>query len=236
MPTTAKKTAKKSAKKAARKTAKKATRNSAPKKATTKSTRKKVKKAATRKVSASKADNKRTPAPSAAGRQTAARNEDASVHCTVASTGEWSMVLPTSTIAEITDYVQPAPLENAPEWLLGQVEWEDWQVPVISYGALIDGAKPDTATPTSRIMVVKSLSSTSRVPFIGVLVSRIPKLTKVSQSDMEVTGDDGAAQGVHCKLKLGEQAAVIPDLERLSQLVGHAAYGTVDKQGTVAQA
>lgn len=228
MPTTAKKTARKSAKKTPRKTA--------SKKATAKSTRKKVKKAATRKVSANKADNKRTPAPRAASKPTATPEEGASVHCTVASSGDWSMVLPTSTIAEITDYVQPAPLENAPEWLLGQVEWEDWQVPVISYGALIDGAEPDSATPTSRIMVVKSLSSTSRVPFIGVLVSRIPKLTKVSQSDMEVTGNDGAAQGVHCKLKLGAQQAVIPDLERLSQLVGHAAYGTVDKHGTVAQA
>lgn len=220
MPATRKKTAKKKAKK----------------KAAAKGTPKTVKKAVTRKASPKKADQKRTPAARTSGKKPASPSENATVHCTVASTGNWSMVLPTSTIAEITDYAPPAPFENAPQWLLGQVEWEDWQVPVISYGALIDDEEPDTATAQSRIMVVKSLSGTARVPYIGVLVSRIPKLTNVSQADMKVTGNEGADQGVHCKLTLSSQPAVIPDLERLSQLVGHAAYGTVDKEGTVAQA
>ena len=135
------------------------------------------------------------------------------------------MVLPTSAIAEITDYAPPAPLESTPDWLLGQIEWEDWQVPVISFGALIDSETPETATAQSRIMVVKSLSGTARLPFVGVMVSEIPKLTTVSPDDMQVTGDAGKSLGVHCKVKLGSTQAVIPDLERLSQLVAHAAYG-----------
>lgn len=136
------------------------------------------------------------------------------------------MVLPTSAIAEITDYAPPAPLENTPSWLLGQLEWQDWQVPVISYGALIDGDPPESATAHSRIMVVKSLSSTARVPFIGVMVREIPRLASISESEMEVAGDDGKSLGVHCKVRFSGQDAVIPDLDRLSQLVGHAAYGT----------
>lgn len=186
----------------------------------------KVRRTAARRKTTRKTEGRRTPAAQKAPKP--ARNPEnvgPTVHCTLALTGRWSMVLPTSVIAEITDYAPPVPLENTPEWLLGQVEWEDWQVPVISFAALIDGDTPESATAHSRIMVVKSLSSTGRVPFIGIMVREIPKLVSISESEMEVTGDEGKSLGVHCKVKLAGQDAVIPDLERLSQLVGHAAYG-----------
>lgn len=196
------------------------------KRAARKKAKKTVKKTATRKKTTNRIDGRKTPAARKPSNEPIApREPEATIHCTLALTGKWSMVLPTSAIAEITDYAPPAPFENTPNWLLGQVEWEDWQVPVISYGALIDGNPPETATAHSRIMVVKSLSSTARVPFIGVMVREIPKLAIISESEMEVTGDDGKSLGVHCKVKVSGQDAVIPDLDRLSQLVGHAAYG-----------
>jgi chemosensory pili system protein ChpC len=195
---------------------------------------KKVKKTATRKKIMKKTAGRRTPARSKVSKKTEASGP--TIHCTLAPTGGWAMVLPTSAIVEITDYAPPAPLENTPEWLLGQVEWEDWQVPVISYGALIEGDSPESATAHSRIMVVKSLSSTARLPFIGVMVSDIPKLANIAETEMEITGDEGKSLGVHCKVKFSGQNAVIPDLDRLSQLVSHAAYGTIDKEGAVAEA
>ncbi len=205
------------------------------KEAARRKTNKKVKRTATRKRVSGKSESRRTPA---ARKPVAAKPNGAgpTIHCTLALTGKWSMVLPTSAIAEITDYEPPAPLENTPPWLLGQVEWEDWQVPVISYGALIDGDTPESATAQSRIMVVKSLSSGSRVPFIGVMVREIPKLANIAEHELQVTGDKGKSLGVHCRIKLGSQDAVIPDLDRLSQLVGHAAYGTVEKDGQVGKA
>lgn len=221
------------AKKTTRKTAGKAS----AKKSGAKKPRKKVKKAAARKKANRKPDNRRTLAPrKAPGRGTPAGPNQPTIHCTLALTGQWSMVLPTSAIAEITDYAPPAPLENSPEWLLGQIEWEDWQVPVISYGALIDGESPETATARSRIMVIKSLSSTARVPYIGVLVKDIPKLAKVSESDLKVSDAEDNSVGVHCKIKLSGQDGVIPDLERLSLLISHAAYGTVGEEEQVAEA
>lgn len=221
---TRKKTSKKKA--AAGKTGKKVQSGKARKKAPPGKVAKNVKKAATRKKTSKKATRRQQPA-----RRKSTNGKDASaesgqtIHCTLAATGKWSMVLPTSGIAEIIDYAPPAPLDETPEWLLGQVEWEDWQVPVISYGALIDGESPESATAQSRIMVVRSLSNTARLPFIGVLVSEIPKLASISQSEIEVTGDEGKSLGVHCKVKVGGLKGVIPDLDRLSQLVAHAAYG-----------
>lgn len=208
--------------------------NKAASKANGTNTRKKVKRTAGRKKTGRRTARRRTPA----GRKAVERKPVAgqTIHCTVALTGGQSVVLPTSAIAEITDYAPPSPLENAPEWLLGQVEWEDWQVPVISFGAMTQGEAPESATGRSRIMVVKSLSNSTRVPFIGVLVSEIPRLAKLSENDLEVIEENDKSPSVHCSVKLTGKSAVIPDLDRLGQLVGHAAYGTVDKQGTTAEA
>lgn len=151
------------------------------------------------------------------------------IHCTLAPAGDTAMLLPTSAIAEITDYVPPTPIDEAPVWLLGQVEWEDWQVPVISYGAMLKEGQPETATAGSRIMVVKSLSNTARVPFIGILLSQIPKLANVSESELELTGEDDLHLAAHARVSVEGRNAVIPDLDNLAQLVGHAAYGEVER-------
>lgn len=207
----------------------------AAKKAPNKKAKKKIMQGTGKKKTSRKSDRRPVPArKKAAIRQASDSNQ--TIHCTLAPTGSISMVLPTSTIAEITDYAPPAPLDGRPNWLLGQVEWEDWQVPVISYSALIDEQAPETATGRSRIMVVKTLSNTARVPYIGVLVKEIPKLAKLTELDLEVTSEGEESPGVHCKVKIAGQKAVIPDLDRLAQLVGHAAYGTVEKNGEVAQA
>ena len=188
-----------------------------------------------KKKTSRKSDRRKIPARKSAARKTEAAS-DQTIHCTLAPTGSTAIVLPTSTIAEITDYSPPAPLDDTPEWLLGQVEWEDWQVPVISYGSLVDGEDPETATGRSRIMVVKSLSNTARVPYIGVLVEQIPKLAKLAESDFEVSSEEDDSPSVHCKVKISGHAAVVPDLDRLAQLVGHAAYGTIEKDTEAAQA
>lgn len=221
------KASKKNAKKktAARKAGEKAQSGKARKKAPPRKVAKNVKKAATRKKTSRKAPRRQPARRKSANRKEESAKSRQTVHCTLAATGKWSMLLPTSAIAEITDYAPPSPLDKTPDWLLGQIEWEDWQVPVISYGALIDGESPESATAQSRIMVVRSLSNTARLPFIGVVVSEIPKLASLSPSEIELTGDEDKAPGVHCKVKLGGLKGVIPDLDQLSQLVAHAAYG-----------
>ena len=151
------------------------------------------------------------------------------IHCTLAPAGDTAMLLPTSAIAEITDYVPPTPFDEAPQWLLGQVEWEDWQVPVISYSAMLNEVQPETATAGSRIMVVKSLSGTARVPFIGILLSQIPRLANVSESELELTEADDLHLVAHARISVEGRNAVIPDLDHLAQLVGHAAYGEVER-------
>ena len=151
--------------------------------------------------------------------------EQPKVHCTLAPMVEESLLLPTNVIAEVVDYAEPAPVPSAPQWLLGQIEWENRQVPVLSYAALISGNEPAAVNGKARIMVVKSLSDSARLPYLGILISDIPKLITVQLDRLNHTGDERKSLGVFCHVNVDEQAAVIPDLDRLTHLVTHAAFG-----------
>ena len=79
------------------------------------------------------------------------------LHCMLIPTDQEALLLPTSVMAEVIDYQPPRAPEGAPPWLLGQVDWENRQVPVFCFGALINGAETVDVPRRSRIMILKSL-------------------------------------------------------------------------------
>jgi chemosensory pili system protein ChpC len=149
------------------------------------------------------------------------------VHCMLARLEDNSLLLPTQVVAEVVEYQQPDPITATPDWFLGQVEWGNRQIPVFSYSALIKGSEPAPIANRSRIMVVKSLSDSARVPYLGFLINDIPKLVTVLPDKITNMGDENKSLGVFCHVEVEGQAAVIPDLERLTHLVTHVAYGAL---------
>ena len=147
------------------------------------------------------------------------------VHCALAPMPAQSLLLPTNVIAEVIKYVEPAPLSSTPQWFLGQIEWENRQIPVFSYTALISGNEPEKISAKNRILIVKSLSDSARMPYLGILISDIPSLVSVEMEELVHTGDEKKSLGVFCHVKVQDQTAIIPDLDRLTHLVTHATYG-----------
>ncbi len=149
------------------------------------------------------------------------------IHCMLAPTEEDILLLPTNVLAKVVDFQQPSPLADAPSWLIGQIEWEDRQVPVFSFFALINGGDPGKISSRSKIMIIKSLSESGRVPYMGVLLGDLPRMTSIKEFDLEKTGDKNKSLGVFSRIKLEGQDAIIPDLDRLTHLITHATYGAL---------
>ena len=147
------------------------------------------------------------------------------LNCTLAPMQAESMLLPTNVIAEVVDYIAPAPVSSAPDWFIGQIEWENRQVPVFSFAALISGSPPWEINGKTRVMIVKSLSDSARMPYLGLLISDIPKLVSVQMDQLAHTSDERKSLGVYCHVTVQDQVAVIPDLDRLGHLVTHASFG-----------
>jgi chemosensory pili system protein ChpC len=168
----------------------------------------------------------RTKAPKRVLR-TAGRSPE--LHCMIVPTDKETLLLPTSAMAEVVDFRKPLPMEYAPPWLLGYIDWENRQVPVFSFSALINGSAIGEIPPRAKIMILKSLSDAGRVPYLGVLLRDLPHPVSVDAEDLVETGDEKKSLGVFSRVHIGEEDGdvIIPDLDRLTHLVTHAVFGAL---------
>jgi chemosensory pili system protein ChpC len=149
------------------------------------------------------------------------------IHCMMIPAQDATLLLPTSVMAEVMDYREPQPIDESPPWLFGQVEWEGRQVPVFDFAALINGADPAPPTPRARVGVLKTLTDSNRMPYIGVLMTGLPRPVTLKDTALEETGDEKKALGVFSRVRVDGEDAIIPDMDRLSHLVRHAAFGAL---------
>ena len=151
--------------------------------------------------------------------------DDSEIRTIMAPLINGHILLPNSAVAEVVSFITLEPLDEAPEWLLGELTWNGWQVPVVCYEQLVNDSADHTVTPRARILIVKTLGESPQVNYIGLIIQGLPKLKTVSMDTLveEVTGDLHETQ--FGRVKVGELHGVIPEIGQLTRVVEHAAYG-----------
>jgi hypothetical protein len=76
-------------------------------------------------------------------------------------------------------------------------------------------------------MILKSLSDSARVPYLGLLLGDLPQPVIVKENKLVETGDEKKALGVYSRITIDENEAIIPDLDRVTHLVTHATFGAL---------
>ena len=121
------------------------------------------------------------------------------------------LVLPNVTVAEIIPYRAPTAISDHEGWLLGQLEWRNIHIPVISY-ELINGAGVPPIE-GSRLAVINGTGINRNLPFYAVLIQGIPRLAHITEDD--IVSVDAMNSGPYDQMAVslqGEQA-MIPNLE-----------------------
>lgn len=133
------------------------------------------------------------------------------------------LLLPNATIAEVLSYAPPAPIANAPRWLLGQIRWRGWSLPMIAFGEL-SGLAREPGGLGSKVVVLKALSAASRLPYFAMLTQGFPRLVTVSASGLYLQSreDEALPLGVQARVRLNDDAALLPDLEAVEAMIGEA--------------
>jgi chemosensory pili system protein ChpC len=112
--------------------------------------------------------------------------------------------------------------ENAPDWLLGSVEWNGRSVPVIS----LDPASASTADEStgrrgsrSRIVIFHTISKALKSGFYGVLTQGFPQLVRVNRDVLTLDTDSPPAEGepMLCRVRMIHEFPLVPDLETIEQ-------------------
>jgi chemosensory pili system protein ChpC len=130
------------------------------------------------------------------------------------------LLLPNATIAEVLSFADPEPVADVPEWLLGRIRWRGWQVPLVAFSRLA-GISDEKGGLGSKVIVLKALGSDSKVPYFAVLTQGFPRLVTVSEAALvtEETERSLLPNGVHARVTLNQDDALVPDLELVERMI-----------------
>jgi chemosensory pili system protein ChpC len=132
------------------------------------------------------------------------------------------VLLPNATVAEVITYSAPEKIPNTPAWLLGRLSWRGWRLPLFSFSILSGGAGAETVS-NAKVAVLKALSGNAKMPFVAMLAQGFPRLTTITPDLLIPTGDESELQpGVHAKVLVRDDHAVIPNLDQIELLVAEA--------------
>ena len=133
------------------------------------------------------------------------------------------LLLPNATIAEVLSYAEPDAIGNAPDWLLGRIRWRGWQLPLVSF-ARLSGIADEQGGLGSKVVVLKALGGDARQPYFALLTQGFPRLVTVSHEALRTEESDTTQlpPGIRARVALNEDAAVLPDLAQIEQLIGTA--------------
>jgi len=130
---------------------------------------------------------------------------------------EMNLLLPNVAVAEISSYRAPEAQADMPEWFLGMVRWREQSIPVISLEAVC-GLSVHSNPVFSRLMIVNSVSADSPIEHYAIVTAGLPGLIQFGNE----TADEAVEydhDSLKCIVRIGNEEAVIPDLEYLQNLL-----------------
>lgn len=125
------------------------------------------------------------------------------------------LLLPNASIAEVLSFAEPEPIADAPSWLLGRIRWRGWQLPLVSF-ARLSGLAEEHGGLGSKVVVLKALGGDAKLPHFALLTQGFPRLVTVSRDALAVDhNDQDLPDGVQVRVMLKDDAALVPDIERI---------------------
>lgn len=138
------------------------------------------------------------------------------------SVSEGRLLLPNASVAEVITFSEPELVENAPAWLLGRIRWRGWRLPLLSFSRFA-GWSEEEGQLGAKVAVLKALGGNPKLPYFAVLSQGFPRLVTVSSAALAESHDiKELPLGIHSKVVLNDDAAVVPDLVSLELLIDKA--------------
>lgn len=135
---------------------------------------------------------------------------------------EGRLLLPNASVAEVITFSEPELVENAPAWLLGRIRWRGWRLPLLSFSRFA-GWSEEEGQLGAKVAVLKALGGNPKLPYFAVLSQGFPRLVTVSRAALAESHDiKELPLGIHSKVVLNDDAAVVPDLVSLELLIDKA--------------
>jgi len=130
------------------------------------------------------------------------------------------LIVPRACVAEVVRFTRPEHEAGAHRWMLGSINWNGRQLPVVSFEGLL-GKEVPAATGRTRIVVFYASSGQLKTGYFGILTQGFPQLVRVNRDVLQLHTEGGWPEGapVFCRVKMINEFPLIPDLDRLESMI-----------------
>ncbi|MGH8495714.1 MAG: chemotaxis protein CheW [Gammaproteobacteria bacterium] len=134
---------------------------------------------------------------------------------------EERLIVPRACVAEVIGFSRPVPRPGSAAWLLGTVNWSGRMLPVISFEGACGRTQPEAGSRT-RIVVFFAIGGGLEGGYYGVLTQGFPQLLRVNADALDTSDREWPDDSpVIAQPKLNSEYPLIPDLERVEQMLQH---------------
>lgn len=141
------------------------------------------------------------------------------VHCLLLPLNKEIVILPNAAVAEIIPFYEPEPVNDAPEWFLGQLDWRERRIPLISFETVSEG-EVGKMHKGCRVAILNTLNGNSQLPYIALLTQGLPSLQIVRPNAIQFAEKPSVQrQSIKAFVNLNGTAAIIPDIDELESRI-----------------
>jgi len=126
------------------------------------------------------------------------------------------LLVPNVTVAEIIPLAQITTIEGAPTWYLGNMQWREQTIPVLSYEQLNGDARASSSG-RARFAVFNTTGLHESLPFIALLTQGLPRLARVSEEEITQREDMDNKPFELMHVTWAGEEAVIPDVPAIER-------------------
>lgn len=127
-----------------------------------------------------------------------------------------SILLPNVTVAEIVPVSPVQPVDNAPVWYIGNCQWRELTVPVLSLEALNGDAVPAIHS-RARFAVLNTTGLNNDLAFIALLTQGLPRIARVSEDEISEREDAENRRYDLMHVSWAGEYTLIPDVAAIEQ-------------------
>lgn len=142
--------------------------------------------------------------------------EAGEISCVILPLREVQLVLPTGCVAEVLSWRAPTPLNGAPSWCAGTINWHGAVIPAVDHESLEREGVVGEPGAGRCLAVINRTTPGAAWPFYALVVHGIPRLVLVAQMDLSGERDPEASCEL-LRVRVGAELLVIPDLAGLER-------------------
>ena len=128
------------------------------------------------------------------------------------------LIVPRACVAEVVRLSRTEHVPGAPEWLVGNLDWNGRTLPVVSFEAMMGRGLPDPST-RARVVVFHATNPQLRSAYYGILTQGFPQLVRVNRDVIKVDTTAGFNEDapVVTRVRMINEYPLIPDIERIEE-------------------